>query len=325
MFLHIGNGGAKGVRIFGPPLPTVSIVIHCAVSLLYALHPFTDEFVFPCREVGVNFMDKLTCFAFAGILIICGRDVKQGHTALGQSASLAESSTSSSPPLASSPERTSTLPTDAAPKWTNLAPALALDLAGDSPWTHCHCRTRNPILMNSMSSNDSLLIRAQMPTLARKEEPDCEQCGEGDLARLRLEESVLWRKNWREDHPTGGLRHLSECVGAVEVEVDGPVPTVAAALPPVLRIIASFKMSSAFLQLSKDGVWWRFRLWSPNQAEHKLQVRTRRWWVTGSGMQGLPETRGVFPGDGAKHRGWHIMVLQCPCYLKHRSPEDFKQ
>ena len=49
------------------------------------------------------------------------------------SASLAESKTSSSPPLASSPERTSPLPTDAVHEWTDLAPALASDLAGDLP------------------------------------------------------------------------------------------------------------------------------------------------------------------------------------------------
>ena len=47
------------------------------------------------------------------------------------SASLAESKTLSSPPLASSPERTLTLQTDAVCEWTDLMPALASDLAGD--------------------------------------------------------------------------------------------------------------------------------------------------------------------------------------------------
>ena len=47
------------------------------------------------------------------------------------SASLAESKTSSSPPLASSPERTSTLLSDAVHEWTDPSPALALDPAGD--------------------------------------------------------------------------------------------------------------------------------------------------------------------------------------------------
>ena len=47
------------------------------------------------------------------------------------SASLAESKTSSSPLLALSPERTSTLPSDAVHEWTDPVPALAMDPAGD--------------------------------------------------------------------------------------------------------------------------------------------------------------------------------------------------
>ena len=74
--------GAKGVRIRGPSLPTISIVVYHAVPLFYALHPFTDEFVFPCHEVGITFVGKFALFAFASILIICSGDVKQKHTAL---------------------------------------------------------------------------------------------------------------------------------------------------------------------------------------------------------------------------------------------------
>ena len=47
------------------------------------------------------------------------------------SASLAESKISSLPPLASSAERTSTLPPYAAHEWTDPLSPLALDLAGD--------------------------------------------------------------------------------------------------------------------------------------------------------------------------------------------------
>ena len=68
--------GAKGVRILRPPLPTISIVVHHVVSLLYALHPFTDAFVFPRCELDVAFMGKLARFAFASILTICGGDIK---------------------------------------------------------------------------------------------------------------------------------------------------------------------------------------------------------------------------------------------------------
>ena len=55
------------------------------------------------------------------------------------------------------------------------------------------------------------------------------------------------------------------CLGAVEVEADGPVLTVVAALPPVLWRMASFNTSSAFLRLSGGGVCARSRLWSPSQ------------------------------------------------------------
>ena len=58
----------------------------------------------------------------------------------------------------------------------------------------------------------------------------------------------------------GASVSLPICVGAVEVEVDGPVLTVVVALPPVLRRIASFQTSSAFLQLSRDRVCARSRL-----------------------------------------------------------------
>ena len=42
-------------------------------------------------------------------------------------------------------------------------------------------------------------------------------------------------------------------MGAVEVEVGGATLALATAPPRVLQMMASFKMSSAFLRLSKDG------------------------------------------------------------------------
>ena len=58
----------------------------------------------------------------------------------------------------------------------------------------------------------------------------------------------------------GGKPHngsVSACfetwVGAVEVEAGGSALAVATAPPRVLQMMASFKMSLAFLRLSKDG------------------------------------------------------------------------
>ena len=59
-----------------------------------------------------------------------------------------------------------------------------------------------------------------------------------------------------EGRPSRGISSASPliCVGAIEVEVDGPALTVVAAPPPVLWRIASFKMSSAFLWLLSSRV-----------------------------------------------------------------------
>ena len=61
---------------------------------------------------------------------ISGRDILP----CDMSASSAESKTSSSPPLASSAERTLTLPSDAAHEWTDHSHPLASDPAGDPSW-----------------------------------------------------------------------------------------------------------------------------------------------------------------------------------------------
>ena len=71
-----------------------------------------------------------------------------------------------------------------------------------------------------------------------------------------------------EGKPSQGSSSASHpvCLGAVEVEADGPVLTVVAALPPVLQRIAYFKTSSAFLWLLGGEVCARSRLWSPSQS-----------------------------------------------------------
>ena len=83
---------------------------------------------------------------------------------------------------------------------------------------------------------------------------DHEWDGEGDLAHL-----CLVGEHTVEEEEVGGPSQgsasasLLNCVGAVEVEADGSVLPVMATLPPVLWKIASFKMYSAFLQLSGGG------------------------------------------------------------------------
>ena len=112
---------------------------------------------------SVSLLRASSCFAFVGILIICGRDVKQGHTALGHICLIGRVQ-AHHPHL----------------HWLHLQRGLQhfqLTLFVSGPishlhwlriWlgthlgTHCHCQTQNPIPMNSMSSNDSLLICAQM-------------------------------------------------------------------------------------------------------------------------------------------------------------------
>ena len=104
--------------------------------------------------------------------------------------------------------------------------------------------------------------------LPEEEEPDCERHGEGDLAHLCLVGEHTAGEEV-EGKPSWGSSSASRPVGRgaveVEVEADGPVLTVAAALPPVLWRIASFKMYSAFLQLSGGSMWAISRLWSPSQ------------------------------------------------------------
>ena len=92
-FLHVGNWRPYCIRVLWPLLTRVSIVIYCLVPFLYTQHPIVDELVSPCSKVKI----------------------------------------SSSPPLASSVERTLTLPSDAAHKWADPLHPLAWDHAGDPP------------------------------------------------------------------------------------------------------------------------------------------------------------------------------------------------
>ena len=87
------------------------------------------------------------------------------------------------------------LPIDADHEWTDLAPALASDLAGDPLW--------DPIpLPDSELDPDELDELERLPLDScpdadplSEEVSDCECCGEGDLAHLHLEgEWTAWRK-----------------------------------------------------------------------------------------------------------------------------------
>ena len=68
---------------------------------------------------------------------------------------------------------------------------------------------------------------------------------------------------------------FSICVGSVEVEADGPALALETVPLPVLWIIASLKISLAFLQFSKDGGVPDPRCEVPTMAERKLQGQNR--------------------------------------------------
>ena len=145
--------------------------------------------------------------------------------------------------------------TDAAAERTDRAPALASDLAGDP--------LRDPLpLPDPELDPDELDELERLPLDPRpdaelsleEEVPDCDRCGEGDLAHLRLEG----------EHTAGGelgrktsqwnclsiFRDLDGCCGGRGGWITLALLT---GLPRVLRMMASFKTSSAFLPPSKDG------------------------------------------------------------------------
>ena len=126
------------------------------------------------------------------------------------SASSAEYETLCSPPLASSPERTSAPPTDAATEWTDRVPALASDLAGDPLWDSLPL----PDLELDPNELDELerlpLDPCPDAELSPEEEaPDCDRCGEWDFAHLRLDGEHTMDGELGEDHAMEVSQHLS--------------------------------------------------------------------------------------------------------------------
>ena len=162
-----------------------------------------DEFVFPCREISVTFTGKFTCFAFASVLIICGGDVKQGTHSLVICL-----------PHWQSPRHHPHL------HWPHLQRGLwhfhlMLFTSGQIPclrwlWIqlgtchgiHYYCQIRNLSPMSPMSSNDSLLIHAQMLNSCQKRRSWTASGAEkGTWHICAWMESILRRKKWREDLP----------------------------------------------------------------------------------------------------------------------------
>ena len=134
-------------------------------------------------------------------------------------------------------------------------PALASDLAGDP--------LRDPLPLPDLELDpDKLDELERLPLDPRpdaelsleEEVPDCNRCGEGDLAHLRLEgERTAGREQAGRPHD-GIVSALFETwMGAVEVEAAGITLALLTGLPRVLRMMASFKTSLAFLPPSKDG------------------------------------------------------------------------
>ena len=84
--------------------------------------------------------------------------------------------------------------------------------------------------------------------------PDCDRCGEGDLACLRLEGKHT-AGGEQAGRPHDGIVSASfkTWTGAVEVEAAGITLALLTGLPRVLRMMASFKTSLAFRPPSKDG------------------------------------------------------------------------
>ena len=104
------------------------------------------------------------------------------------SASSVEYETLCSPPLASSPERTSTSPDVAATEWTDCVPGLASDLAGDP------LRDSLPLPDLELDPDEfdelnrlPLDPRPDAELSPEEEVPDCDRCGEGDFAHLRFD------------------------------------------------------------------------------------------------------------------------------------------
>ena len=149
-----------------------------------------------------------------------------------------------------------TLLTDAVAERTDRAPALASDLARDPlrdllplPDPELHPDKLNELEWLPLDPRPDAELSLE------EEVPDCDHSGEGDLAHLRLEgERTAGAGSREEDF----ARELSQTLfetwtGAVEVKAAGITLALLTGLPRVLWMMASFKMSLAFLPPSKDG------------------------------------------------------------------------
>ena len=133
-------------------------------------------------------------------------------------------------------------------------PALASDLAGDPLW--------DPLPLpdpefdpNELDELDQFPLdpRPDAELSPEEETPDCDRCGEGDLAHLCLEgECAAGGGLGGRPHNGRVLAFFETWTGAVEVEAGRITLALLTGPPRVLQMMASFKMSSAFLQLSKD-------------------------------------------------------------------------
>ena len=130
-----------------------------------------------------------------------------------------------------------------------------MDLAGDPLW--------DPLPLPDLELDpDELDELDRLPLdpcpdaeLSPEEEvPDCDRWGEEDLAHLRLEgEHAAGGGLGGRPHNGSVSAFFKTWMGAVEVEVGGITLALPTGPPHVLQMMASFKMSSAFLRLSKDG------------------------------------------------------------------------
>ena len=125
------------------------------------------------------------------------------------------------------------LPTDAAAERTDRAPALASDLAGDP--LQDSLPLPDPELNPDELNELELLPLDLCPDaeLSLEEEvPDCDHCGEGDLAHLHLEgERTAGREQGGRPRKEIVSALFKTGTGAVEVEAAGITLTLLTGLP----------------------------------------------------------------------------------------------
>ena len=247
MVLHVRNGRPNGVRILGPPLTGVSIVVDCLVSLSYSCHPIMDELISPCCEVSIIFTGKLVYLAFVSVLVIGSGDVKQGHIPLGDvclisrvqhiiltsTGFISREDFNTSIWCCSWVDRSFTS-TGLGLCQRSIAGPTATARSGTWAWW-----ARGTLSWSAIGHWAPTRRGRTRSRVARRRRPGAFAlgwracCGRGGGSAL-----------------PGEFNSVSPCMlGAVEVEAVGPMFTTVAALPPVLWRMASFSMSSAFLWL----------------------------------------------------------------------------